>query len=172
MAYVKTFSRRRTAAGKRPGFTLIEVLLASAIMGLLFVALMEAFRTGLQMLEHSQRVTIASSLAEEIHQMTLTLPLSDPDGGAWGAEAGEIGPVYDDVDDLDGRAFTPPVNADGMLINGLEEYRQEVIVASVSEQDFDEVVADGTSGVSRVTVIISCRGDEICRMSWLVVGSM
>jgi hypothetical protein len=151
----------------------VEVLVASAIMGLLFVALMEAFRTGLQMLEHSQRVTVASSLAEEIHQMSLTLAMNDPDGGAgWGAEAGEAGPPYDDVDDLDGRTFSPPVNADGIQISGLEDYRQEVTVASVSESDFDDVVQDGTSGVSRVTVTISCQGTEVCTMSWLVVGSM
>lgn len=172
MVHMSTLLRGRTAGGTRRGFTLVEVLIASAIMGILFVALMEAFRTGLQMLEHSQRVTIASSLAEEVHQMTLTLPLEDPEGGGWGPEAGEVGPPYDDIDDLDGHGFWPPVNADGMQINGLDEYRQEVSVASVSEQDFGDEVEHGTSGVSRVTVTVTCRGEEICRMSWLVVGSM
>jgi prepilin-type N-terminal cleavage/methylation domain-containing protein len=163
----------RRASPKTRGFTLVEVLVATAIMGMLFVALMEAFKVGLQMLEYSQRVTIASSLAEEIHQMTLTLPLDDPESpGAWGLELGEGAAPYDDVDDLDGLVFTPPVNADGMAIAGLGDYQQEVTVVSVSDQDFDQVVGDGTSGVSRVTVLVTCQGDEVCRMSWLVVGPM
>ena len=57
-------------------------------------------------------------------------------------------------------------------IEGLGDYRQEVFVVSVSEQDFDAVVADGTSGVSRVTVRVTCQGDQVLEMSWLVVGSM
>jgi prepilin-type N-terminal cleavage/methylation domain-containing protein len=157
----------------RPGFTLVEVLVASAIMGLLFVGLMEAFKVGLQMLQQSQRVIIASTLAEEIHQMTLTLPLDDPEEpGSWGLEVGEAFAPCDDVDDLDASSFSPPVNADGVPISGLGDYRQEVFVVSVSEQDFDAVVADGTSGVSRVTVRVTCQGDQVFEMSWLVVGSM
>lgn len=158
---------------RRPGFTLVEVLVASAIMGVLFVGLMEAFKVGLQMLEQSQRVTIASTLAEEIHQMTLALPFEDPEEpGSWGLETGEGLAPYDDVDDLDASSFSPPVNADGLPIEGFGDYRQDVSVVSVSEQDFDVVVGDGASGVSRVTVRVTCQGDDVLTMSWLVIGSM
>jgi hypothetical protein len=47
-----------------------------------------------------------------------------------------------------------------------------VTVVSVSDSDFDLVVGDGTSGVSRITVSVTCQGDEVCRMSWLAVGPM
>ena len=81
------------------------------------------------MLQQSQRVTIASTLAEEIHQMTLTLPLEDPEEpGVWGLEVGEQAAPCDDVDDLDASSFSPPVNADGLPIDGLDDYRQEVSV--------------------------------------------
>jgi len=155
---------------KAPGFTLVEVLVAAAIMGIMFVALMEAFRTGLQMLEQSQRMTVASALAEEVYQMTLTLPLTDPEQPLhWGPETGES-PPFDDVDDLDAAVFSPPVNADGNVIAGLADYEQQVTVVSVSKQDLDQVVGDGCSEVSRVTVVVTCRDTEVCRMSWLAVG--
>ena len=167
----RTTSVRRTR--RHGGFTLVELLVAAAIMGLLFVALMEAFKVGLQMLEHGQRMTVASSLAEEVHQMTLTMPLADPEEPThWGLEAGESPPPFDDLDDLDGQTFSPPVNADGLTIAGLADYQQQVSVVSVSEQDFDAVVGDGLSGVPRVTVVVTCQGTEICRMSWLVVGQL
>lgn len=155
----------------RRGFTLIEVLVASAIMGMLFVALMEAFRTGLLMLEHSQRMTVGATLAEELHQMTLTMPLDDPQApGGWGLEGGETATQCDDIDDLDGASFSPPINADGVAINGLDDYLQEVTVVSVANQDFNQVVADGTSGVYRVTVTVTCDGDQVGVVSWLTTG--
>jgi len=155
---------------RAPGFTLVEVLMAAAIMGILFVALMEALRTGLQMLEQSQRTTVASVLAEEVYQMTLALPVADPQEPThWGAEAGESAP-FDDVDDFDGAVFSPPRNADGNVIAGMEDYEQQVTVVSVSEDDLDEVVADGASGVARVTVVVTCGDTEMCRMSWLAVS--
>jgi len=163
-----------TSAAQQPararGFTLVEVLMAAAIMGILFVALMEALRTGLQMLEQSQRTTIASVLAEEVYQMTLALPLADPqDPTHWGVETGEL-PPFDDVDDYDGMVFSPPRNTDGNVIAGMEDYEQQVTVVSVSEADLNQVVADGASDIARVTVTVTCRDTEMCRMSWLAVG--
>lgn len=170
MVETATTSAARRRGGTR-GFTLVEVLVAAAIMGVMLVALMEAFKVGLQALQQSERMTVASSLVEEIHQMTLTLPVSDPETpSSWGQEVGESGPPFDDADDLDGMTFSPPVNADGNVITGLDGYGQQVTVVSVSEQDFGQTVGDGASPVSRVTVVITCQGDEVCRMSWLVVG--
>jgi prepilin-type N-terminal cleavage/methylation domain-containing protein len=158
--------------GRRQGFTLVEVLVASAIVGIMFVCLLEAFRVGLTMLEHSQRLTIASSLAEEVHQMTLTLPLADPsDALHWGLESGETAAACDDVDDLDGQTFSPPVKADGTPIAGLAQYAQRVTVVSVSDANYNQVVANGASTVYRVTVVISRSGADVCEMSWLIVGS-
>ena len=45
----------------------------------------------------------------------------------------------------------------------------KVTVVSVSDGDFDQVVADGTSGVCRVTVRVTCQGTEVSQMSWLAV---
>ncbi|MBN2582168.1 MAG: type II secretion system protein [Planctomycetes bacterium] len=160
---------RRTASRRRAGFTLVEILVAAAILGMVFVVLLEAFAVGLRMLEQSQRVTIAASLAEEIHEMVLTLPLADPEEPShWGLETGEVLPP-DDVDDLDDLVFSPPASSDGSVLSDLSDYAQHVTVTSMSATDFALPVADGTSNVCRVSVSVTHRGLEVSRVSWLVV---
>jgi len=159
---------RRTASGHWAGFTLIEVLVAVAIVGMIFAVLLEAFTLGLRMLEQSRRTTIAASLAEEIHEMVLTLPLSDSEEPThWGLETDEVSPDFDDLDDLDGQTFSPPLSSDGLLLADQADYLQQVTVVSVSDTDFNQVVADGTSDVYRVSVSVTFRGGEVCQLSWL-----
>jgi prepilin-type N-terminal cleavage/methylation domain-containing protein len=159
----------RVANRGRAGFTLVEILVAAAIIGVVFVVLLEAFTVGLRMIEQSRRMTMAAALAEEIHEMVLTLPLSDPEvPGHWGLEAGETMPP-DDVDDLDDQVFSPPVGGDGVVLTGADDYAQHVTVTSVSPGDFSLAVADGTSNVCRVSVSVTHRGLEVSRISWVIV---
>jgi hypothetical protein len=148
---------------------LVEILVAAAIIGIVFVVLLEAFTAGLKMIEQSRRMTTAASLAEEIHEMVLTLPLSDPEvPGQWGLESGETMPP-DDVDDLDGHVFSPPVSGDGTVLTMLGDYAQHVTVTSVSPTDFGQPVTNGTSNVVRVSVSVRHQGHEVTRMSWVLV---
>jgi prepilin-type N-terminal cleavage/methylation domain-containing protein len=162
----------RAARGRARAFTLVEVLVASIIVGIMFTAVMEAFAVGLKLLEHSEHMTVAASMAEEIHQMTLTLPLADPVQPAhWGLEAGEAAATPNDVDDLDGQTFCPPVNADGSAIAGLGDYAQRVTVVSVSDTDYNQVVADGTSAACRVTVTVTWRDTPMYSVSFIALPS-
>jgi len=159
----------RVANRGRAGFTLVEILVAAAIIGVVFVVLLEAFTVGLRMIEQSRRMTMAAALAEEIHEMVLTLPLSDPEvPGHWGLEAGETMPP-DDVDDLDDQVFSPPVGGDGVVLTGADDYAQHETLTSVSPGDFSLAVADGTSNVCRVSVSVTHRGLEVSRISWVIV---
>ena len=160
---------RRTASRHSAGFTLTEILVAVAIVGMVFAVLLEAFTVGLRMLEQSRRMTTATSLAGEIHEMALTLSLSDPEEPThWGLEIDEVAPVFDDLDDLDGQIFSPPLSSDGLLLDQAD-YLQQVTVVSVSDTDFNQVVADGMSDVYRVSVSVTFRGGEVCQLSWLQV---
>ena len=159
---------RRTASRRSAGFTLVEVLVAVAIVGIVFTVLLEAFTVGLRMLEQSRHTTIAAGLAEEIHEMVLTLPLSDPEQPTnWGLEAGESAPDFDDLDDLDGLVISPPLTSDGFVLADRANYAQQVTVVSVSATDFNQVVADGASDVYRISVSITYQGGEVCQLSWL-----
>jgi prepilin-type N-terminal cleavage/methylation domain-containing protein len=161
-----------SSGGRRhDGFTLVEVLVAGAIVGILFVALLQSFTVGLSMLDQSQRMTVATSLAENIHEMMLTLPLVDPGQPAhWGPAAGQVNPPFICVNNYDGVAFSPPVAADGTRLTSLSIYTQKVTVAAVSPTNFNQVLADGASNVYRVSVTITCQGQTVCSLSWLCLG--
>lgn len=166
-----TQNSARYGGSRTDGFTLVEILVTAAIIGIVFVTLIESYRTGLRMLEQSEHMAVATNLAEQVHEVTLTLPLADPDEPLnWGLEADETPACPDDVDDLDGQTFSPPISSTGSVMSDLADYRQEVTVESVADTDFNTIVADGASNTARVSVRIAWREDEICRVSWIVVG--
>lgn len=153
-----------------PGFTLVEVLVSSALMAIVVVTMMQAFAYGTQMLEQSDRMTIGVTVAEQIHELALTLPVCDPQTpGYWGQEPDEAAGIIDDLDDLDGRAICPPIAGDGTVWTDLADFKQQVTVENVAENDFEQVLGDGESSIYRVTVVVLYREEEVSRMSWLIM---
>ncbi|MGD1916948.1 MAG: prepilin-type N-terminal cleavage/methylation domain-containing protein [Phycisphaerales bacterium] len=128
----------RRNAGR--GFTLIETALATVIIGVGVVAIVEAHQAFMKSNQWSTHAATATFLGGEIREMTLNLPRHDPvtglriDGGdieGWGPEDGEVlVEDFDDLDDFDGLTFafdgTPgffddddlpgPIDAFGLVI--------------------------------------------------------
>lgn len=92
-----TFQRR----AYRAGFTLIEALIASAVLAFIVAALTQAIVAGQMQsadaIENLRGLTLAETLMEEI----LSKPYSDPEGASViGPEAGETArALYDNADD-------------------------------------------------------------------------
>jgi len=111
----------RTAGAARSGFTLIETALATVIVGLGVLALIDAQQSFMKSNDWSTHAATATYLANEIREMTRKLPKHDPvtglwlqtQGGTsvlrgWGPDAGETEVSdFDDLDDFDGITFTP-----------------------------------------------------------------
>ena len=96
---------RRTSRTTHRGFTLIEAALATIIVGVGVLALVEA-QWGLHRKNSwSTQTSTATRLGNEIREMTLNLERHDPVTGnvVWGKEANEsfVGD-FDDLDDFDG----------------------------------------------------------------------
>lgn len=104
----------------RRAFTLLETSLATIIIGVGVLAIVEAQQTFLQKNSWSSHTATAMFLANEIREMTRNLSRHDPFSGGlyfvdpvahigfqgWGPEAGEVGVSdYTDLDDFDGVAF-------------------------------------------------------------------
>lgn len=101
---------------RRSGFTLLETALATVIIGVGVLALIEAQQTFMKANDWSTHAATATYLANEIRERMRDLPKHDPvtglylqdDGGSttlvgWGPDAGELGVEdFDDVDDFDG----------------------------------------------------------------------
>ena len=125
MLTVRVPSPRRRPA--RPGFTLIETALATVIIGVGVLAMMDAFQGFLRANSWSTHTSTGTLLAGEIREMSRTFPRHDAFSGGiyfenpvahttfrgWGPEADETDPsMFDDIDDFDGAVFGSAADSD------------------------------------------------------------
>lgn len=182
-------SPRRRPRRVRRGFTLIEAALATVIVGVGVLAMVSAQQAFHRKNRFSTHASTATWLANEMREMTFTLPRHDPVTGRsyWGPEPGELSiEDFDDLDDFDGAAGTGlvfsaelgngPVNARRELIANMPGWAQTITVHNVDPHDIDAPpgsVADGTTSMMRVEVLVTYQGpgalepEEMVRVSWI-----
>ena len=99
---------RRTSGTNRRGITIIEGLIASAILAVTVTAIIAPFTTAAQCEHEDARMAVASFLAQELLEEIITKPFYDPQGGNdLGPETGENSRgQYDNVDDFHGYSET------------------------------------------------------------------
>jgi len=157
---------------RRGAFTLIEVLIATILVGLAIAALVAANGSFTLANGAGADLSTAEFLVEQIRELTTLLPVSDPSSATWdhfGPEEASVA-IYDDVDDFDGFNSTSlgaPISAQKTPLNDLAAFSQRVTVQNVNRSDFDQVVGDRTSNFIRVTVRILQNGREITSASWI-----
>ena len=155
---------------KNKGFTFIEVMIAVFILGLAVVALVSANAAFTQVNGAGVQLATDEFLMQQIKEMTALLSVVDPQTGttAWGAETGETSlAAYDDLDDFDGRSFSPPINSEGTVMNGYGNFTQLVTVENVRTNDFSLIASHHSTPFVRVTVDILLNGEVLSSASWL-----
>ncbi len=150
----------------RPGFTLIEALMAVILLGLAIAALVGANTAFTQANGAGSELSTSEFLLEQIRELTTTLPTIDPETETFGTEEASF-TLYDDVDDFDGKSFCPPIAADRTVLNDFAAYRQTVQVENVSSSNFETVVADGASDFVRVTVNVFLGNRQVSSSRWI-----
>jgi hypothetical protein len=86
----------------------------------------------------------------------------------WGNEVGEIMPDdLDDLDDLDGFTFSTAIDAAGTEIAGLDGWKQKMTVQCLDPFNVLQVVADGSSDIIQMEVVVTWNDEEITRLSWI-----
>ena len=155
-------------ARRSQGFTLLEILIAVVLVGVSIAALVVANTSFTLANGTGADISTAEFLVEQIREMTTTLPVMDPDttSPTFGLEEGALAD-YDDVDDFDNFAFSPPIAADRSVLNDFAAFSQQVIVQNVSASNFDTVVGDGMSDFFRITVTVSLNGNQLSSTSWI-----
>ena len=70
---------------------------------------------------------------------------------------------FDDIDDFDGWSGAPPEFQDGTILNGEDgrpdysNFRRQVMVDNVDENDYSNQLNDGESASKRVTVTVALK---------------
>ena len=121
---------------RRPGgFTLVEVLIASVLVVLGFVALVAAFGYEGVAIQRSEETSYGTFLANEIHDMALRMNFAS-------------------VFLLDGQTYSPALLSSGQL-QDRTQYAQEITVTPVDARDLSQVVAAAGAQAARLTVVIT-----------------
>jgi len=154
---------------KQFGFTLIEVLISTLLIGLAIGALLAANGSSTRINSAGVDMTTAEFLLEQIRELTAVLPPIDPDTGTatFGPEEPNL-VDYDDVDDFNSvTPLCPPIDAARVSLPALSAFSQQISVENVSNTNFSQTVADHSSPFIRVTVSVRQNGDEVCNASWI-----
>lgn len=154
------------------GFSLIEVAIATCIIGVGVTSLMALCQSCTQANEGGGQLSRAAFLAQEVREWTVRLPFSDPDegdaGNPLGADANDPAGSADDLDDLMNVTYDPPRNAHGTGITDMAGWSEQITLTWVNPGTL-AAVAPGGSDAVRVDVSIHYRGMHVFSTSWLVI---
>ncbi len=172
----KPSGRNRSRGRENRGFTLIEVAVATVLVGLGVVALMVASGSATRVNDANHKLTQAVILVQELREWTLRLPFSDPDPEDQGNPPGPDGVdpqvFVDDLDDLMYVTFDPPRDGQGNAIADLPGWSEIITLSWRNPDDVTNVVSAGTSDVIHVYVAIFFNGKEILKTTWLATRGM
>jgi type II secretory pathway pseudopilin PulG len=164
--------RKRDTRSARGAFTLVEAVVAIAIVGIGVAAMMSATASGTRANGDSRELATAMSLAQEIREWTATLPFSDPDPGQEHNPPGPDGSspqvFVDDLDDLMSVTYSPPRNGQGVAIGAMTDWSQTISLTWRNPANLSAAVTPGTSDVIRVQVQIAHRGKVVLTTCWLI----
>ena len=160
---------RRSASKSCSGFTLLEVLVATLLVGIAVASLLTVSGAFTQVNAAGIDMSTAEFLLEEIRGLTTSLAVIDPETGTdtFGAESGENLASYDDLDDFDGVTFSPPIDINRTQLSNFSFFSQVITVENVSTSDFTVTVGDHLSPIVKITVRILLNGGEISSSSWI-----
>ncbi len=160
---------RRDAKKNRSGFTLLEVLVATILVGIAVASLIAASGAFTQVNAAGINASTAEFLLEEIRELTISLAVVDPETGTdtFGVESGETLVSYDDLDDFDGVTFSPPIDINRLQLSDFSAFSQVISVENVSTSDLRVTVGEHLSPLVKVTVGILMNGREINSSSWI-----
>ncbi len=155
---IKLATRPR-AVSSRGGLALAEVVLASAVVGLLLVSALTALEVSLLTAGVTSRQAKASALAQDLMAEILATRFEDPQGNIqFGPEAGESTTnraAFDDVDDYQNWQSSPPQSKDGTPLDGFADWSRQVTVQYVdANNDLQPLPANVTSGVKQIVVAV------------------
>lgn len=148
----------------------METGLATIIVGLSVMGVMELLAKGTVSNYDGAEQTTAINLAKNIREMSLTLSFTDLNTpNTWGLDAGKSASTPStiiDINDLDGLSSSPPLDSRKVPIAGWTDWQQSIVVHTVDPNRLTLDVPNGTTPANRITVTISHHGKALYTMTW------
>lgn len=147
----------------RSGFSLLEVVGASLITGLVLVgamtALGSAIRAGVSTSQSARGLFLAQDLLDEI----LRTAYSDPAGGSpWGREEQGGRALFDDVDDYNDYQESPPADRNGAGLAGTSGWSRAAAVVHVQSDNLAQELPNAVDqGIKRIRVTVRFNGEIV-----------
>ena len=136
---------------RRAGFTLAGIAVGIGVLGLATVVLLEVRAADARTHAQRQQAITGEALAASIRRMTVRLSVQQ-------------------VRDLSGTCFSPPVDAAGAVQAGLETWSQRIEVEPVDPTLIAETVTPSASTTAyRVTATARHLGTPVSTLQWVVM---
>lgn len=133
------------------GFTLIEAALATCIIGVGAVAMLQLLAAGTSANQDSLEQTGATNLVRNIRELSLDMPFAQ-------------------LPSLNNQTYSPPVDSRGQQIAAMTGWTQRIAVQSVDPARLSTDIIDSTPDAVRVTVTITRNGQDVASSSWYAFG--
>jgi len=147
------------AAGRRSGFTLVEVMVATVVVGIGVSAALYGMTASVSVSNTGYEVLESQKLAGYIYDYCQILDFVDPDGEpVFGPEDGELGiEDYDDIDDLHDLTLSPPIDSNGRVLTLMPQWSQKIQVMCLDPATLQ--VLQNPSGIYFLKIeVIICNG--------------
>ena len=131
------------------GFTLIEALFASMLLGLVIASLVAASGAFTMANGYGLELSTAEFLVEEVRELTANETFGDL------------------LTNFNGQTFNPPKDITGTPMSDFSEFSQQISVSRVQADDFTQDDSTGTSPFVRVTVTITKNSQPVTSTSWI-----
>jgi prepilin-type N-terminal cleavage/methylation domain-containing protein len=141
--------RYSTSHGARRGFTLIEAMLTTIIVGVAFTAMLQLLAVGTVNNLKAGELTTGVSLARNIREYTLNTK-------------------YANLPALNNVSYSPPKDSRGVAISSLSGWQQKITVQSVNPDNIQQDILDATPDAVRVTVVVNHNSQKVCDLTWYV----
>ncbi|MDA1014320.1 MAG: prepilin-type N-terminal cleavage/methylation domain-containing protein [Planctomycetota bacterium] len=152
---------RPTALARRRGFSLIEVVVSTFLVGLLMTSAMKSVGSATSSRRFAGETSSARMIAHELMSEILDKAYEDSDSPTFGLETGEAGGMgrmlFDDIDDYHGWTSEPPVNPDGSELINSSRFSRSVTVEFVAPNDLNSIVSTDM-GVKLISVLVTVDG--------------
>jgi hypothetical protein len=171
---------RLSRRARRSAFTIAETALATLIVGLLVVGSLKSLSASFQTHRFSENRVRALFLAEQLLIELSCLSWFDPDkpatAGTIGKDTGDPLTVTrrDQLDDMDDfhKWTEQPKSRNGVTLTGVSTLIRTVTVENISlSNPTVKVAANVSTGIRRLTVVVTENGTELARLSTLLTNS-